>query len=54
MKKILFLAMIVMSFSGFTFAGNKDKCTATGVPHLGCVCWSDGECADLGDIGSHP
>jgi hypothetical protein len=57
MKKIVFLSIIMMSLSSVSFAGQakkKTECTATGVPRLSCVCFPDGECIDLGDIGTHP
>ncbi|MFC6051549.1 hypothetical protein ACFPT0_01540 [Acinetobacter portensis] len=45
-----------MSFSCVTFAGQskQNNCVATGVPSKGCICWPDGVCVDVGDIGTHP
>ena len=56
MKKFLFLSILMMSFSSASFAGQskKNECTAPGVPSSGCVCFPDGQCIDIGDIGTHP
>lgn len=51
MKYFIFIALCFAY--GVAIAG-EEPCTGPGVPYEGCVCFTDGSCVDLGDIGIHP
>lgn len=57
MKKFILLSML-LGLSTITSANNSMKgekpCTAPGVPYSGCVCFDNGVCIDIDDIGVHP
>ncbi|MGB8667816.1 MAG: hypothetical protein WCD24_24205 [Serratia inhibens] len=51
--KYFLMGALLLAANGSAFAG-KAPCTAPGVPHKSCVCFSDGQCIDISDPGVHP